>query len=114
LTHEELYMNNYSGLERSFQRVATWQRQFGHPGPEPALHHIVEEITKELLPHNPRDPEELADIFILWVGAVDNSDLHLSDIVAAIDKKMDKNVKRTWHPPDENGVVRHASEGVPA
>ena len=48
--------------------------------------------------------EEAADVFVLLCHLTsDNREGFLN----AIRKKMDKNKKRTWHPPDEHGVVRH-------
>lgn len=62
--------------------------------------HFSEELMKE----------EFADCFILMYGLADRAGLKYDEIVDAINKKMEVNMKRTWGEPDERGVVNHIKD----
>lgn len=105
--------------ELLLQRITQWQEKtFPKASPISKLIHLEEEL-KELkeeyfLPptveRDKRIEEEYADAFLLLYGSAYKFGMSLDDINLAISKKMDKNEKRKWQEPDENGVVRHIKE----
>lgn len=83
-------------------QIADWQiRTFSGGGPGSKLAHLEKEIDelKESL-----DPEEVADCAILLFGIA--ADIGC-DLIEECWKKLDKNRKRIWGDPDENGVIEH-------
>lgn len=71
------------------------------------LSHIIEEVDEA---REARDisqnamGEELADIVILTCDAATKCGI---DLPLYIRRKMQKNFRRTWHAPDDSGIVRH-------
>lgn len=99
-------------------RVVKWQDEtFGKATPLSKLYHLREEIDElinELSPLFPDEAidgdkveDEYADCFLLLYGSAHKFGLDWDKINLAISRKMDKNERREWGEPDENGVVRH-------
>ena len=94
-------------------RVAIWQKQNKLADAPGAMNHIMEEVGELALSIQHNDPEEkiaseCADIVILLYTI---ANAYGFDLLDAVDEKMDVNIKREWHPPDEKGIVRHVKEG---
>lgn len=86
--------------------IDKWQKkQFPHRSAHSIATHLFKE-AKELL-DAPTDGEEMADIFMLLVGAASFSGVDLNEAVAA---KLEKNKKRVWGKPDADGVVSHVED----
>jgi len=86
--------------------VCSWADwQFGATTPEAKVDHLVREAIE--LSGDPRDPEEMADVFSLLVHLA-----HVTgtDLRAAVDAKLLKNRLRAWAAPDEAGVIEHVRE----
>jgi len=62
---------------------------------------------------NPRAEQplegEIADVQLLLWGLADEVGV---DLVAAVRAKLERNKRRTWGPPDADGVVEHTAEGA--
>lgn len=106
--------------ELLLQRITEWQKKtFPKATPESKLHHLLEEVEKEIIPalqtsktveDEKHIEEEYADAFLLLWGSAYAFGMNLEDVNLAIARKMDKNEKREWLAPDKNGVVRHKKE----
>lgn len=95
-------------------RVVNWQdKTFGKATPKSKLIHLreeVEELLDELKRNSSNSNEiedEYADCFLLLYGSAVKFGMDYDRINLVISRKMDKNEKREWGTPDENGVVRH-------
>lgn len=51
--------------------------------------------------------EELADCMILILDCAVHFGCNADELITACFNKLEKNKKRTWGEPDENGVVEH-------
>lgn len=92
-----------------YKDVVKWQRDT-FPGSHvySKLQHLKKEIKEvETAKSFDEAKEELADCFILLMGACDSLGLNYSGITEAIQNKMRTNKLRKWGTPDENGVVLH-------
>jgi hypothetical protein len=101
-------------LDELFIKAAAFHRHtFPTATPRSVMLHLLEEVRDEILASEDGlyDVEEYADVFILLAGGVTEIDHSLLSFREAVDKKIAKNAARTWREPDENGIVRHASEG---
>lgn len=72
------------------------------------LRHLREEIDE--IAALPSDIEEWADALMLLLNSAKMAGHSIRDIVAEGFRKLEKNKRRKWLPPDENGVIRHAPE----
>ena len=97
-------------------RVVNWQdKTFEKATPLSKLYHLREEIAEliaefDIFPEtidNEKVEDEYADCFLLLYGSANKYGMDWDRINLAISRKMDKNEKREWEEPDENGVVRH-------
>lgn len=99
-------------------RIVKWQDEtFGKATPMSKLYHLQEELVELMTELSPTFPDETidnekvmdeyADCFLLLYGSANKFGLDWDQINLAISRKMDKNEKREWGEPDENGVVRH-------
>lgn len=86
--------------------IRAWQAEtFPHATPASVAEHLRREA--EELEATPSDPEEIADIFHLLVGAATVNGYDLDEVVR---RKFIINRARTWQTPDEHGVVEHVRE----
>ena len=69
------------------------------------LHHLKKEVEEVI--KNPNDFEEYADCLLLLIDAFRMSGGNSKELLDAAFDKLDKNKKRDWGLPDENGVVEH-------
>ncbi|GAB1358559.1 hypothetical protein MASR1M31_03370 [Porphyromonadaceae bacterium] len=51
--------------------------------------------------------EEIADCFILLVDCASHLGCDADELITACQNKLEKNKKRVWGEPDENGVIEH-------
>ena len=80
-----------------------WARGvFTESTPQSVTEHLRREAIE--LAENPTDPSEMADVFLLLVWL---ADITGTDLVGAIEDKIDVNRSRTWGEPDSYGVVEH-------
>ena len=95
-----------TSLDQLALEVVAWQQ---HQFPHRTAHSIATHLSREAaeLVAVPNDAEEMADIFMLLVGAADRSGVNLINAVAA---KLEKNKARTWGTPDADGVVSHVEQ----
>lgn len=97
-------------LARLFSELRAWAVvTFPNQTPESIAKHLLREAFE--LAERPRDPREMADVFLL-VG-----DLMLAtgnDPLAVARAKFDECKAREWGPPDAEGVVEHVREPPPA
>lgn len=90
-------------LEQVFTYVNQWQTMFdGKASVAGLINHLKEEVSEF---SEETDAEELADIFFILFHLC-----ALLDIEPAIEiyNKLEKNKKREWLPPDEEGKVKHS------
>jgi NTP pyrophosphatase (non-canonical NTP hydrolase) len=94
-------------LAELVREIGVWNRE---TFPTVTLKAKAEHLRREAieLAQDLNDENEMADIFILLAGIVDYLGV---DLAQAVEKKMAKNRKRKWGPPDEHGVVEHIEEG---
>ena len=86
-----------------------WSREtFGESSLESNIDHLRDELNEVV--ENPNDIEEWADVMLLYMNASSFVGHTMDDIFEAVQKKYEKNNKRTWGEPDERGVVKHISE----
>ena len=92
-------------LEQVFTYVNQWQTRFDGNASVPGLiNHLKEEVLEF---SEDTDAEELADIFFILFHLC-----ALLNIEPAMEiyKKLEKNKKREWLPPDAEGKVKHADK----
>lgn len=83
--------------------IAIWQdATFPTKTPHSVATHLLKEAQE--LHAQPTDAEEIADVFMLCVGAAHVNGIDLAAVVSA---KFAKNKARTWGTPDADGVVEH-------
>jgi len=88
-------------------RINEWQEAtFTKSTRESIIAHLTKEVTQELK-GAPGDEEELADCFLLLLHLAWKNGLNWSDIVFAIEDKFEKNRKRNWGEPNDEGFVEH-------
>ena len=101
----------FEPLEFLFNDIAAWSNAtFGDEserGPVGPLKHIVKEIEGELLPHDPKDVIELADVLILLLDATRRAGYDATQLVTAAITKMAINKKRTYRRVLEGEVSEH-------
>lgn len=73
--------------------------------PQGTINHFKLELAE--LEESPGDPHEIADLIIL---ACAYAGIYGIDLDTAVREKMEINRKRTWAPPDENGVISHVKQ----
>lgn len=97
-------------LDALADEIRSWQRA---TFPQATPHSVTEHLRREAieLATAPTDPEEIADVFLLTIGAA-NAAGH--DLVTIVRAKLEKNKARTWGQPDEHGVVEHMRETAEA
>lgn len=98
--------------EELFLDITRWQRKtFPTSTALSKLHHLKQEVDELINAKNDLELRpELADCFILLLGAADACGLDYEAICDAVADKMEINKNRTWGSPDANGVVNHISE----
>lgn len=85
------------------REIARWQDEtFPQKTPHSVATHLLKEAGE--LVAAPTDAEEIADVFMLCVGAANVNGV---DLAAAVAAKLAKNKARTWGKPDADGVVQH-------
>lgn len=69
-------------------------------------HSVTEHLRREAqeLVDAPTDSSEMADVFLLLVWL---ADITGTDLVGAIEEKIEINKARVWGEPDSQGVVQH-------
>lgn len=88
------------------QRVVQWaEATFPNQPTEGKIAHLEDEIKE--VRENPNDGEELADCLLLLFNLAGRAGV---DLLAEAEKKLAKNMKRTWGKQDERGVVHHVEE----
>lgn len=95
--------------KRIYKDVVKWQRDT-FPGSHiySKLQHLKKEISEvETAKSFDEAKEELADCFILLMGACDSLGLNYDGITEAVKSKMIINKLRQWGTPDKDGVVLH-------
>lgn len=96
-------------LDGLAQEVRAWQRvTFPRATPHSVATHLLKEARE--LHREPGDAEEIADLFMLVVGAAGASGV---DLAAAVRRKLEENKGRTWGEPDADGVVEHVRDIEP-
>ncbi len=96
-----------SSLDALACQVQLWQANtFPKATPHSVATHLLEEAHE--LHDYPTDVEEIADVFMLCIGAARVNRVSLVDVVSA---KLEKNKARTWGEPDADGVVKHVAVG---
>ena len=94
-------------LDQLASDIAAWQAVTDPAAtPESVTEHLRREACE--LAAQPRDAEEIADVFHLLVAAANAAGVSLADAVAA---KFARNKARTWGQPDAHGVVEHVEVG---
>lgn len=94
-------------------RIAEFQRKTFPGQPITAkLKHLEKEVGEWLA--DPRDRKEIADCFILLLGAAHVAGVSSLELIAEAHKKMDVNETRKWGAPDEHGVCHHLEETTTA
>lgn len=68
--------------------------------------HLAEEAREAA--EDPSDILEWADCVILLLDGARKAGYTTGDLYHAVCRKMDINRKRTWQPPDDDGIARHA------
>lgn len=67
--------------------------------------HFKEEVKEfDEAIDTPEEANEAADIVILLMSQAHRQGY---DLLRAVDLKMSVNTRRTWLPPDKQGIVRH-------
>ena len=95
-------------LDLLAQEIRDWQEvTFPRAHARSVAAHLLKE-AKELLEH-PHDLDEIADIFLLVVGAASANGVDLAGLVRS---KLEENKLRTWGEPDADGVVEHIRDGA--
>lgn len=90
-------------MKKLIKELEEWGEQtFPNGTPEGVLNHLLEEIGE--LRASPKDPHEIADVFILIVQYCKLLGLSLGDITRS---KFEILKTREWQEPDENNVIRH-------
>lgn len=77
-------------------------------GPEAPAAHLVKEANE--LRDNPRDIMEMADCMNLLMDTCRRAGYTATDLLDAVDRKLDILPGRKWGPPDANGVIEHIRE----
>lgn len=95
-------------LDGLADEIGAWQRA---TFPRATPHSVTEHLRREAeeLCRTPTDAEEIADVFMLVVGAARAAG---HDLAAAARAKLEKNKRRVWGTPDADGVVEHVAEGA--
>ena len=83
------------------------QSTFGDRPPTAPLHHLKKEVNETI--DAPYDFEEYADCLLLLIDAHRIAGGNATTLLEAAFKKLEKNKKRKWGEPDENGAVQHIS-----
>jgi NTP pyrophosphatase (non-canonical NTP hydrolase) len=106
-------------LESIVHRFHDWQLvTFTQATPISKLKHLEQEVAETIRAIETFDGdeeqisdadirEEFADCFALLFGAALAFGLSVEDIADAMEAKLEKNKKRKWGQPDQNGVVNH-------
>jgi len=80
----------------------------------PILFHLKKEVDELILEAqygiSEEDYEEFADCFMLLLDASKGVGLSADRLIEETYKKLEKNKKRKWGTPDENGVIEHIRE----
>ena len=121
-----------SNLKAFQDEVGAWgEETFGHSLPLSCHAHLVEEVAelrKDLeavsrAEHDasPKRPSHAEIQYLKEQAATETADcmlilLHIAhklkfDLLKVAQEKMQRNRKRTWGKPDENGVIEHTAEG---
>ncbi len=74
-------------------------------GPEAPLAHLRKEIDEVLA--DPTDIEEWADVLLLVLDGISRAGYSTDAVEHAAWAKLDKNRKRKWGPPNEQGFSEH-------
>lgn len=98
-----------------FDEINTWQAQtFGPVKPTGILIKLIDEvqelhheITGAPSGNDEKIREELADCFMVLMGAAASQGVTYHDLCDAIRRKHKINQSRTWGKPDHNGVINH-------
>lgn len=95
--------------ESLISSIAEWQRKtFPHGTPASCMAHLARECGElaHALGNGLADEtaEEAADCLLLLVGIADRSGF---DLLQAAEVKLEKNKRRIWGEPDDEGVVEH-------
>lgn len=100
-----------SGLEATVEEFLRWADEtFPNATPETCIAHLRSEVAELSEEGGARDPEELADAAMLVFHAAHKAGVDLTDALWA---KLEKNRRREWGAPNEEGYrehVRHPTE----
>lgn len=98
-----------ASLDVLIPQITAWQaKTFPTATLSSCMTHLRREV--EELASNPKDGEEIADVFFLLLAVANQAGVNLAEEVA---KKFEKNLKRKWKEPDAEGVVEHVKEPFP-
>lgn len=88
------------------KEITDWStKQFPNATPQGLAEHLFSEA--EELVNNPTDKEEMADIFMLLAHVVHKTG---TDIIKAVEEKLEKNKQRKWGKENEKGFIEHIKE----
>jgi hypothetical protein len=95
---------------QQYKTITEFQdKTFPNATPLSCVNHLFEEVNelKEDIQNGKHSPFEIADCFHLLFGICHKSGMTYEDIVAAIDGKMEINLKRKWGEINELGYQKH-------
>jgi NTP pyrophosphatase (non-canonical NTP hydrolase) len=78
----------------------------------PVINHLEKEAQELIdeLKSNGNYQEEFADCFMLLIDAAKTCGISTDELISLTFSKLEKNKKRKWGQPDEQGVIRHTTE----
>ncbi|MDR1720774.1 MAG: DUF550 domain-containing protein [Dysgonamonadaceae bacterium] len=100
-------------MEQTVKRINDWaETVFIKQTVQGKAAHLCEEAAEleaALIsdPHSDAAKEELADCLILLYNMAFRMGMSVSDVIEAINRKMDKNEKRKWAELNEKGYSSH-------
>lgn len=101
-----------SGINDLQKEIVEWStKTFGdrQTSAIPVCNHLLKEVNelKESISRLDGYKEEFADCFILLIEVANTLEISGDDLIELARQKMEKNKKRKWGQPDENGVIEH-------
>lgn len=93
-----------------FETITGWQNKtFTKATVSSCINHLEEEVQemKSDFEKGIISDLEIADCFLLLIGVANKAGMSYSDIIDALEKKMDINYKRHWGEVNEKGYVKH-------
>lgn len=93
----------HSGIDVLMREIEAWQAEtFPRATPQSCANHLLSEATE--LKNAPRDPREMADVFMLLIGCANAAGV---DLASAAREKLEENRERTWGAENSQGFIEH-------